>query len=452
MRHKNRAQNRRRFRTLGFVTVGVLALSGCSAEPGDDSTELDYWLWDANQLLPYQQCIDAFEEENPNISVRVSQYGFDDYWTKLTAGFVAGTGPDVFTDHLGRYPEYVQRDLLLDLDTVEATKNVDPDDFQEGLSDLWRGEDGNRYGMPKDFDSVALFYDERLVEDAGLSPGDLENMHWNPDDGGSFEDVIARLTVDADGVRGDEEGFNPNDVEVYGLASNGSGGADGQTQWAWLAGANGWQFTDADVWGDEYQYDDPRLHESLDWLFGLVDKGYLAPFEEVGTDPNTQQQIGSGRAALAADGSWMINTYAQLDDVELGIASVPSGPVGHPVSMYNGLADSISAQTENPEEAAKLVAFLGSKECQDSVADAAVVLPARPESTERAVSAFAEQGLDITPFTDLVEEENTVYFPVTDRFGEIDSLVTPVMDDIYIGNRETESLNDINYQVNEILE
>ena len=45
----------------------------------------------------------------PNITVKITQYGWDDYWTKLTTGFVAGTAPDVFTDHLSKYPEFVTK-------------------------------------------------------------------------------------------------------------------------------------------------------------------------------------------------------------------------------------------------------------------------------------------------------------------------------------------------------
>ncbi|NED99242.1 ABC transporter substrate-binding protein [Phytoactinopolyspora halotolerans] len=454
MTHAPRSIGRRRWLVPATgLTLGALALAGCGSAPvvGDGTVALDYWLWDANQLPAYQRCVDAFEEENSDVSVRISQYGWDDYWTKLTAAFVAGAGPDVFTDHLNRYPEYVQRGLLRDLGSLDATSDFDPADFQEGLADLWTGPDGKQYGSPKDFDTIALFYNTEMVEEAGLTSEDLANLDWNPRDGGSFEDVIARLTVDANGVRGDEEGFDPDNVATYGLASNGSGGTDGQTVWSWLAGSTGWTFTNADVWGDEYNYDDPRLQDSLAWLFSLVDKGYMAPYQEVGTEPNPQQALGSGRAAISANGSWMINTYAGLEGIELGIASVPSGPVGHPVSMYNGLADSISAQSEHPEEAARLVEFLGSDECQTIVGEAAVVFPARPAGTEAAIEAFAEKGIDVSPFTDLVENNHTILFPVTDQYGSIQSLMTPVMDEIYIGDRDVSTLTQLNEQVNDLL-
>ncbi|GAA3281646.1 sugar ABC transporter substrate-binding protein [Nesterenkonia halobia] len=441
----------RRVAGLGLAGALTLAAGGCGTVVADDTVALDYWLWDANQLLPYTKCIEEFEERNPDISVRISQYGFDDYWMKLTAGFVAGTAPDVFTDHLSRYPEYVNRGLLHDLEDFEATAAVDPDEFQEGLADLWVGQDGGRYGMPKDFDAIGMFYNEEMIADAGLSSSDLQGLSWNPEDGGSFEDLVAHLTIDEDGVRGDEKGFDPNNVAVYGMASGGSGGTAGQATWSWVAGSTGWRFTDADVWGAEYNFDDPRLHEALDWYFSLVDKGYMAPYEEVGSDANVQQQLGSGRAALAPDGSWMTNSYVSLSGVDVGIAKLPAGPVGHPVSMYNGLADSISAQTEHPEESARLVAFLGSATCQNIVADAGVVLPARPESTQRAIEAFRENGVDVSAFTDLVENGHTMFYPVTESYGSVDSLMTPVLDEIYIGDRDPESLTRMNKKVNDLL-
>ena len=78
------------------ILLATLALGGLSQA----QVNLDYWLWDANQLAPYQQCVDDFEAANPGVTVRVSQTGWGDYWTALTTGFVAGTAPDVFTNHL----------------------------------------------------------------------------------------------------------------------------------------------------------------------------------------------------------------------------------------------------------------------------------------------------------------------------------------------------------------
>jgi multiple sugar transport system substrate-binding protein len=439
---------------VGSALLGAsLGLAGCgAATPAGTGVTLDYWLWESLQLPGYQKCAAAFETEHPDIDIRITQYGWADYWQKLTAALVAGAGPDVFTDHLTKYPGFVTRDVLLPLDSFAATSDFDGSEFQEGLADLWVGQDGKQYGMPKDFDTIAMFYDRNMLEDAGLTPEDLEGLTWNPEDGGTFEDVVAHLSVDANGVRGDEEGFDPNNVVTYGLASGGSGGeGHGQTQWSWLAGATGWEYTDADVWGQEYNYDDTRVQAALDWLFGLVDKGFLPSYEEVGTAPNPTQQLASGQAALSPNGSWTISSYARLD-IELGVASVPAGPVGHPVSMYNGLGDSISAQTENPEAAAEWVSFLGSDACQVIVGQEGVVFPARPAGTAAAIEAFGEKGVDVTPFIDLVENEYTVLFPVTRYPAEILSILNPALDAMYIGSRDTATLTEVNREINALFE
>ena len=448
---------RRRLRRLTAAAVAAAsfaALTGCAAAPGAaaGTTAVDYWLWESLQLPGYEKCATAFEAENPDIDIRITQYGWGDYWQKLTAGLVAGAGPDVFTDHLTKYPEFVSRGVILPLDDFAATADLDPADYQEGLAELWVGQDGKQYGSPKDFDTIALYYDEAVLAEAGMTPADLQGLTWNPEDGGTFEQVIAHLTIDANGVRGDEEGFDPDDVVTYGLGSNGAGDTNGQTQWSWLAGATGWEFTNAPVWGDRYNYDDPRFKDSIAWLFGLVDKGYLPSYERVGTAPNLVQQLGSGQAALVADGSWTISSYARLQGVDLGIASVPVGPIGHPVSMYNGLGDSISAQTDAPEESARWVAFLGSDACQTIVGKEGVIFPARPAGTEAAIEAFADKGFDVKPFTDLVDAGDTILFPVTNNAAEILSIMKPVMDSIYIGSEPVDSLDQVNERVNRLFE
>lgn len=441
----------RRKRSLATAVGLGVVLAGCGAAPGDEPAVVDYWLWDANQLPAYQACADAFEESS-GTEVRISQYGWDDYWGKLTAALVAGAGPDVFTDHVARYPEYVTRGALLDLDSQEATADIDPAGFHDGLAQMWVGPDGGTYGVPKDFDTVAFFYDKSLLAEAGLTEEDMRDLTWNPEDGGTFEDVVARLTVDENGVRGDEDGFDPEHVARYGLGTAGAGGYQGQTEWSQYAYSTGWHQTDETLWATEFQFDEPEVQDTLSWYFGLVDKGYLPSYQVVGPSPDTAGQLGSGQVAMIANGSWMIGTYAALEGIDLGIAPLPSGPVGHPVSMYNGLGDSINAQTNTPGPAAEWVAFLGSDECQEIVGSYGIVFPARPAGTDAAVEAFAERGVDVSAFTDLVEQGNTALYPLAGHGSQIDSIMGPVMESIYLGQRDVSALTDANERINGLFE
>ena len=66
-----------------------------------------------------------FTKANPDIKVKITQRGWDDYWSTLTNGFVAGTAPDVFTNHLRSYPELAAKKQLLAIDEAVEKDNVD---------------------------------------------------------------------------------------------------------------------------------------------------------------------------------------------------------------------------------------------------------------------------------------------------------------------------------------
>jgi multiple sugar transport system substrate-binding protein len=117
----------------------------------------------------YQKCADAFQRANPGLRVRITQNGWDTYWSKLTAGFVADAAPDVFTDHLAKFARFVDLKVLRPLDDLGPTSDISDGDYQAGLAELWKGQDGKRYGAPKDWDTVALFYDAAALKAAGAT-------------------------------------------------------------------------------------------------------------------------------------------------------------------------------------------------------------------------------------------------------------------------------------------
>ena len=455
---------------LGAVLVSAAALSltltacgggGGESESGgggegeviDTSTasgDVNYWLWDANQLPAYQACADTFKAANPNVNVKITQYGWDDYWSKLTNGFIAGDAPDVFTDHLSKYPEFVSQQQLVALDETLAKDGFNVDQYQPGLADLWKGQDGKRYGLPKDFDTVAIFYNKKLVSDAGVKEADLQNLTWNPTDGGTYEKTIAHLTVDESGKRGDEPGFDKSKIKVYGLGlDGGSGGGNGQTQWSMYTGSNNWQYTDKNPWGTHYNYDQPAFQQTIGWFGSLIEKGYMPSVEAV-TGQGSSDIFAAGKYAMITNGSWQTNSFFDLKGIEVDLAPTPVGPTGKRASMYNGLADSVWVGSQNKPAAVKWVEFLGSPECQNIVGEKAVVFPAIPEATEKAEAAWKAKGIDTTPFTIQVDEKTTFLFPITDYASQITGIMTPAMDNVLTGKAPPESLTEANNQVNQL--
>lgn len=447
----------RRARTRTAAAGAVLAsllLAACGTASGDggDEVTLTYWLWDANQQPAQEQCAEAFEAQHPDINIKIEQRGWDFYWSALTLGMVSEAAPDVFTDHLARYPDYVTRGLLLPLDEFAERDNLQFDIYEEGLADLWIGPDGHRYGLPKDFDAIALFYNKDMAREAGITEEQMNNLTWNPEDGGTFEDVIARLTVDENGVRGDEPGFDKNNVRTYGIWPDRSGGdSHGQTQWSYLAATNGFTYTDENPWGTEYHYGDESFLEVIGWLRGLIEKGY-APSWEQQEGVTWSDQLAAGRTAMASNGSWMTGTVFGYENLNAGIAPTPIGPSGERATMFNGLADSIYAGTEHPEEAWEWVRFLGSAECQRLVAEHGVVLPAVSEAREVAERTFAEAGIDIAPFTQHVEDGTTVLYPITEHPTDVLALLRPALEAVLSGQQPVESLRGVNQEINELFE
>lgn len=443
----------------------ALALTGCSsgatqsssaAAAGGDAIDtssasgnVNYWLWDSNQKPVYQQCADDFTKANPGITVTVTQYSWDDYWSNVTNGFVAGTAPDVFVNHLSKYPEFVTQGQLVALDSTLAKDGVSTSVYQSGLADLWVGMDGKRYGLPKDFDTVAIFYNKKLVTDGGFKADDLSKLTWNPTDGGTYEKAIAHLTVDANGKRGDEAGFDKNKVKVYGLGLDGaSGGGNGQTQWSMYSGTTGWTYTNKNPWGDHYNYDKPEFQSTVAWMRSLIEKGYMPSLESV-TGQSSGDIFGAGKYAMITNGSWMINQMFNYKGVETGLAPTPIGVNGKRSSMYNGLADSIWVGSQNKPAAAKWVEYLGSAACQDVVGKSGVVFPAIPSGTDLASSAFKAKGIDVEDsFLVHVKDGTTFLFPITDHASEVTGIMTPAVDAVFTGKAQASSLTEANTQVN----
>jgi len=414
----------------------LLALAACSGGAGGDDSDtaaIQWWTWDDKQAVSWGKCVAPFEKENPGITVKVSQYAWDDYWTKLTAGFVAGNAPDTFMDHTSNYPEFVAQGQLLPLDDLIAAADYDIDQIGVGV-DTWKHSDGKTYGLPKDWATVGFFYNRAVLADAGLSEEDVQTMTWNPDDGGTFDDVVARLTVDKNGVRGDESGFDKENVAVYGVNSLGSNGINGQDTWASFAATTGWTLGDEDNWPTTFDYADERFVETATYLRGLAERG-LSPEEGEFTLGQTEQ-LGSGSMAMVAAGSWYATTFFAIDGLDVGIAPSVIGEKGDRAGLSNSNADSIWAGSKHPDAAFKWISYMESPACQDIAGLDGTFFPSIDESMQKTQAALLQQGIDITPYTDQFTAGTLFETPVFEGGQEMGSAISPLMEAYFTGQRD----------------
>jgi multiple sugar transport system substrate-binding protein len=401
---------------------------------------IDYWLWDTNQEPAYKTCAVNFEKQNPSIKVKVIQKGWDDYWTGITTGMVAGNAPDIFTNHLAKYPEYALNKQIVDIAPWIAEDKLATNIYTGDLFQLW-GRAGKQFGLPKDWDTVAIIYNKKILKDAGISEASLANLTWNPRNGGSFETLMQKLTLDAAGKRGNEAGFDKSKVKQWGWASlpgTSSGGAYGQTEWSHFAVSNGFKFNDG-PWSTKYYYDDPKLAESIQWQADVsLKKGYAPLFKD--TKANGGGTLfTSGKVGMILDGSWTIGSYKANSSFDVGFAQLPIGPKGRK-TMFNGLADSIWVGSKKQKEAWQWLKYMGSAACQDVIGGYGVVFPAIPSAVNKALAAFKTKGLDVSAFTKQALAKNTTFlFPITDNSSEISSIMEKAMDKIFLGQADAAS-------------
>jgi multiple sugar transport system substrate-binding protein len=432
---------------MRYLTKILLAGGVLAGTPAQAVTELNYWLWDQNQPPAYQACAEAFEKQNPDIKIKITQTGWMDYWTALSAAFVSGTAPDVITDHLARYPEFIENNLLVDIGPLIARDKVPTDIYFGGLVKVW-GKDGKQYGLPKDWDTIALVYSKPMLEKAGVDPKSLSDLTWNPKDGGTFGQLIAKLSVDANGKNGLEPGFDPKNVKQYGLIIGGAPDGFGQVEWSHLAVSNGFKFYDG-PWAKHFHYDDPKLAETIQWIADMQHKkGFIVPAQDARqAGPNAL--FAGQKGALMFVGSWDIHWCQENCKFDMGFAPLPEGPVGRR-TMFNGLADSIWVGSKHQEEAWKWVKFLASPEAQKIVGSYGVVFPAIPEGTELAKNAMAKKGIDVSAYVSEAADPNVTFlFPITDHASEVLRITRAAFDSILLnGEDAAPTLKAANDEVN----
>ncbi|RRD46292.1 sugar ABC transporter substrate-binding protein [Tessaracoccus sp. OH4464_COT-324] len=415
---------------LGALTL-ALGMGACSGPAGGGSgsgTEevtLKYWLWDDTQLPLYQQCADNFTAKNPNIKIEITQTAWGQYWPNLNTQIAAQDAPDVFTNQVSYFPQFVENQQILDLTDRIDKADIDLNQYAENLPERWV-LDGKRYGLPKDWDSVGLLYNVELAESAGFDAAKMNDLTWNPTDGGTFGEFIKATTVDVNGKSATDPAFDKNNVKSYGYYPEWADGAVGQNGWGNLAHANGFTYSDQQGLPTDFNYDSPEMVATAAWLQNLIKDGY-APRYDQQSSLGTDAVMKNGSAASTIQGSWTMGSYLGKDEpVKFAFAKLPKGPKGR-FAATNGLADAIWSGTKHPDQAFEWVKYLASAECQDTVAKGARVFPAITSSTNIAMNAFKEQGYDPAPFIEMVNAGETFAVPLVSKGNELNVLIQDAM-------------------------
>ena len=143
----------------------VLIISGCGKTENRPENTITFWhFWsEPNQKQALFELIEKFEKEN-QCKVELTELSWNDGKTKLITAFSSNTQPDVIELGSDWIAQFSSTNVLLDL----TNDSIDFDNFLDYAVPpaMWRNK---YYAVPWIVDTRVLFYNKKLMEDAGLS-------------------------------------------------------------------------------------------------------------------------------------------------------------------------------------------------------------------------------------------------------------------------------------------
>ncbi|UFU03196.1 sugar ABC transporter substrate-binding protein [Ruania suaedae] len=416
--------------TVATLGVAALTLAACSpgssdddgGDAGADTTTVTFRLWDEAAAEAYEESFAAFTEENPEIAVDVETVPWANYWDRLPQDIGSNTMADIFWTNTSNFGIYADNGNLIDVGE-ELGEN---DGLVSSAVELYT-RDGSVWGVPQLTDSIALFYNTELVEEAGVDPATLR---WDPSgENDTFLPAALDLTVDASGVTAAEDGFDAENIEQYAFNAQN----DLQAIYIDFLGSNGAQYQD----GDQYAFDSPAGVESFEYLVELINTHHVSP-SAAETNQNgdlARDLFVQGKMALFQSGQYALPHMADAE-FEWGLAPMLEGPEGR-VSVVHSVAAVGNADSENYDATLEVLRWLGTPEGQEPLGANGAAFPASTEAQESFISYWDEQGVDTSEFIAAAEGE-TIAAPLGPRANAGANAIAPYFEEMFAGRLPVE--------------
>ena len=123
---------------------------------------LRYGLWDTNQQPVYQKCADAFEQQNPNIKIKIETQELGRLLGRPGARLHRRDRARRVHRPPGEVPAVRASQVIQPLATGHRHEPV-----PAGPRPAVEVAAGKQYGYPKDWDTVAIVVNEGMLKDAG---------------------------------------------------------------------------------------------------------------------------------------------------------------------------------------------------------------------------------------------------------------------------------------------
>lgn len=317
----------------------VLGIAGCSPKEKesqektkDGKTELAVSVWGYDANPEFKAMFDAFEKENPDVSIKVVDIAADQYENKITTMLSGGDTTDVLgMKDVGSYVNYANKGQLADLsESVKGLSQTDSDNYKGNL-DGYKMADGKYYAMPYRKDTYMLFYNKGLFDKAGVDyPKDLT---WD-----EYEKLAEKLTS------------GEGDNKVYGAY---------QHTWFPLIQAVAANQTDNDLLKGEYGF----LEDYYDRVVRMQDKGHSMDYGTIKTTSTTYSSVfETEKTATMIMGSFylgkLINSINENNlELDWAVTTLPQNDTEKIITYGGPTGFGVSNNSKNKELATKFVEF-----------------------------------------------------------------------------------------------
>lgn len=376
-----------------LVFAMVLPFAGCknteanvssqssSKEAGPVTITFDQFSGSGDNEKYLNKMIDAYKEENKNVTIKLQSYGYDDYFTQLTTKVAAGKAADVFELNYENFVSYAKKNALLPIDDIIKNEKIDTSTYNKTALKAFSA-DGKQYGVPDSFSNVLLIYNKDLFDKAKVSyPTD----DWKWEDAMAAAVKIRALSKDTYGY------YHPCTFnEFYKVAKQNGGG---------LISADGKKFT----------MDTKENIESLKYMVDMQKKSNVMPTPaQVERVANADWNLfESGRLGMIVTGCWAFPEFTKNCKFNWDVAVEPGHTQKATHFFSNGYV--LSKDTKVANDAAKFITFIS--------------------SNKKATQIRIDSGWELPPVTDSsIVSQYTAKTPPANRqavFKSLDYLVTP---------------------------
>ena len=363
--------------------------------------EIRQAIWDTNQEPFYTQAAEIFMKANQNIKITIEVTPWDQYWTKVEAAATGGSVADVFWMNGPNITKYARGGVISPIGEYLSESDVDMNNYPSGLVSLYNIDDA-QYAIPKDFDTIAVWYNKALFDAAGVE---------YPTDDWTWDDMVEKAKQLTDTSKG-----------IYGVVSQ-------------LNNQNGYYNTilanDGFIISEDKKtsgYDSTEAIEAIKLWVDLIEKGY-SPTLAQQEDTTSNMMFESGMVAMIFTGSWTTPEYAGADQISETIDVVEMPTVNEKkASVIHGLGNVISSATKHPQEAWKWVEYLASQEANELQAKTGAAIPAHVVATPLWSENYPQYNLQayVTASTDY-----SYPYPASENTGEWNQYETDYLKQAY---------------------